>query len=114
LPSFFLNWPNFLDVLAGNFFGSWQHCPEGDLFTAGQAGTAKPRCLPAGRTGPAGSEEILSSVARWQNFRPKSSKGAIEKKFVAEFWLILPKTGRKGAAENFQKKFLIFSCDNHV
>jgi hypothetical protein len=25
LPSFFLNWPNFLDVLAGNFFGTWQH-----------------------------------------------------------------------------------------
>jgi hypothetical protein len=67
------------------------------------------------RTGPASSEEILSSVARWQKFRPKSSKGAAErKKFVAEFWLILPKTGRKGAAENFQKKFLIFSCDNHV
>ncbi len=58
------------------------------------------------------------SVARWQKFRPKSSKGAAEKKswpkeFVAEFWLILPKSGRKGAAENFQKKFLIFSCDNH-
>ena len=50
-------------------------------------------------------------VAR-QKFRPKSSKGATEKKFLAEFWLILPKTGRKGATENFQKKFLIFSCDN--
>ena len=25
LPSFFSNWPNFLDVLAGNFFGTWQH-----------------------------------------------------------------------------------------
>jgi hypothetical protein len=25
-PNFFLNWPNFLDVLAGNFFGNWQHC----------------------------------------------------------------------------------------
>jgi hypothetical protein len=36
------------------------------------------------------------------------------KEFVAEFWLILPKNGRKGAAENFQKKFLVFSCDNHV
>ncbi len=59
---------------------------------------------------------IKFSVARWQKFRPKSSKGATEKKswpkeFVAEFWLILPKSGRKGAAENFQKKFLIF---NHV
>jgi hypothetical protein len=59
-----------------------------------------------------------ASVARWQKFRPKSSKGAADKKswpkeFVAEFWLILPKRGRKGAAENFQKKFLIFSCDNH-
>jgi len=36
------------------------------------------------------------------------------KEFVAEIWLILPKSGRKGAAENFLKKFLIFSCDNHV
>jgi hypothetical protein len=59
------------------------------------------------------------SVARWQKFRPESSKGAAEKKsrpkeFVAEFWLILSKSGRKGAAEYFQKKFLIFSCDNHV
>ena len=62
------------------------------------------------RTGPAGSEEILSSVARWQKFRPKSSKGAAEeKKFVAEFWLILPKTGRKGAAENFQKSSLFLA-----
>jgi hypothetical protein len=63
--------------------------------------------------------EVGTSVARWQKFRPKSSKGAAEnkswqKEFVAEFWLILPKSGRKGAAENFQKKFLIFSCDNHV
>ena len=31
---------------------------------------------------------------------------------LAELWLILPKTGRKGAAENIQKKLLIFSCDN--
>jgi hypothetical protein len=38
-------------------------------------------------------------VAR-QKFRPKSSKGATKKKILAEFWLILPKTGRKGAAEN--------------
>jgi hypothetical protein len=48
-------------------------------------------------------------VAR-QKFRPKRSKGATQKKFLAEFWLILPKTGRKGAAENVQNKFLIFSC----
>ena len=47
-----------------------------------------------------------------QKFRPKSSKRATKKKFLAEFWLILPKTGRKGAAENIQKMFLIFSCDN--
>jgi hypothetical protein len=37
-------------------------------------------------------------VTRWQKFRPKSSKGAAEKKswpkeFVAEFWLILPEKG---------------------
>ena len=44
----------------------------------------------------------------------KLKRGHRKKKFVAEFWLILPKTGRKGAAENFQNKFLIFSCDNHV
>ncbi len=43
----------------------------------------------------------------------KLKRGHRKKKFVAEFWLILPKTGRKGAAENFQKKSLIFSCDNH-
>jgi len=42
----------------------------------------------------------------------KLKRGHRKKKFLAEFWLILPKTGRKGAAENFQKKFLIFSCDN--
>ena len=24
-PNFFQNWPNFSDVLAGNFFGTWQH-----------------------------------------------------------------------------------------
>jgi hypothetical protein len=36
------------------------------------------------------------------------------KESVADLWLILPKSGRKGAAENFQQNFLIFSCDNHV
>jgi hypothetical protein len=60
----------------------------------------------------------FTGVARWQKFQPKSSKWAAEKKswpkeFVAEFWLNLPKSGRKGAAENFQKKFLIFSYDNY-
>ena len=40
----------------------------------------------------------------------KKLKRGHKKKFLAEFWLILPKTGRKGAAENFQNKFLIFSC----
>jgi len=43
----------------------------------------------------------------------KLKRGRRKKKFVAEFWLILPKRGKKGAAENFQKKFLIFSYDNH-
>ena len=42
----------------------------------------------------------------------KLKRGHRKKKFLAEFWLIIPKTGRKGAAENIQKKFLIFSCDN--
>ncbi|MFN9981747.1 MAG: hypothetical protein ACK53Y_17610, partial [bacterium] len=45
-----------------------------------------------------------------RNSGQKAQKGPQKKKFVAEFWLILPKTGRKGAAENFQNKFLIFSC----
>jgi hypothetical protein len=30
----------------------------------------------------------------------KKLKRGHKKKFLAEFWLILPKTGRKGAAEN--------------
>jgi hypothetical protein len=45
-----------------------------------------------------------------RNSGQKAQKGPQKKKFVAEFWLILPKTGRKGAAENFQNKFFIFSC----
>ena len=54
------------------------------------------------------------SVARLpgRNSGQKAQKGPQTKKFLAEFWLILPKTGRKGAAENIQKMFLIFSCDN--
>ena len=55
-----------------------------------------------------------TSVARLpgRNSGQKAQKGPQKKKFLAEFWLILPKTGRKGAAENIQKMFLIFSCDN--
>jgi hypothetical protein len=30
----------------------------------------------------------------------KKLKRGHKKKFLAEFWLILPKTGRKGASEN--------------
>ena len=56
-----------------------------------------------------GPAVLPCSVARWQKFRPKSSQGATEKKFVAEFWLILPKTGRKGAAENFHKSSLFLA-----
>jgi hypothetical protein len=46
-----------------------------------------------------------------RNSGQKAQKGLQVKKswpkeFVAEFWLILPKCGRKEAAENFQKKFL--------
>ena len=52
------------------------------------------------RTGPAGSEEILSSVARWQKFRPKSSKGAAEEKkicgrILADFTKNWQKRGRR-------------------
>jgi hypothetical protein len=39
----------------------------------------------------------------------KLKRGHKKKKFLAEFWLILPKTGRKGAAENFQYKFLFLA-----
>ena len=35
-----------------------------------------------------------------RNSGQKAQKGPQKKKFLAEFWLILPKTGRKGAAEN--------------
>jgi hypothetical protein len=75
-------------------------------------------CFPC-RTGPAGRYSQFSgapphttSVARLpgRNSGQKAQKGPQKKKFLAEFWLILPKTGRKGAAENFQNKFLIFSC----
>ncbi len=76
-------------------------CGERGQLLNGPSPSAHPR-LPIGQllNGPS------PSVARWQKFRPKSSKGAAEKKswpkeFVAEFWLILPKSGRKGAAENW-------------
>ena len=44
-----------------------------------------------------------------RNSGQKAQKGPQKKKFVAEFWLILPKTGRKGAAENFQKSSLFLA-----
>jgi len=55
-----------------------------------------------------------TSVARLpgRNSGQKAQKGPQKTKILAEFWLIIPKTGRKGAAENIQKKFLIFSCVN--
>ena len=123
-----------LSFLAG-ISATWQHwSPElsaPPLFNAGWAGTASnPACCPPCRllslpcrTGPAGRYSQFSgapphttSVARLpgRNSGQKAQKGPQKKKFLTEFWLILPKTGRKGAAENFQKKFLIFSCDNHV
>ena len=52
-----------------------------------------------------------TSVARLpgRNSGQKAQKGPQKKKFLAEFWLILPKTGRKGAAENFQKSSLFLA-----
>jgi len=44
-----------------------------------------------------------------RNSGQKAQKGPQKKKFVAEFWLILPKTGRKGATENFQKSSLFLA-----
>jgi hypothetical protein len=59
------------------------------------------------------SAEQVAEIPAKKLKRGRRKKGW-PKEFVAEFWLILPKSGRKGAAENFQKKFLIFSCHNHV
>jgi hypothetical protein len=39
----------------------------------------------------------------------KLKRGRRKKKFEAKFWLILPKTGRKGAAESFQKSSLFLA-----
>ena len=84
----------------------------------GPGNTAHNWVLPY-RPGPAGRYSQFSgapphttSVARLpgRNSGQKAQKGPQKKKILAEFWLILPKTGRKGAAENFQNKFLIFSC----
>jgi hypothetical protein len=61
-------------------------------------------------------ERINSSVARWPEFRPKSSKEAGGKKVGRKnlwpnFGRILPtvkEKPRKGAEENFLKKFHVF------
>ena len=85
------------------------------------AGPVRQVILPAARpagcfpccTGPAGRYSQFSGApphTGGRNSGQKAQKGPQKKKFVAEFWLILQKTGRKGAAENFQNKFLIFSC----
>jgi hypothetical protein len=64
---------------------------------------------------------LYISVARWPKFRPKRSKGAVEKlswpeEFMAEFWpnfgRILPKVAEKGAEEYFLKKYLIERCSH--
>ena len=72
--------------------------------TAGRGGGGRLNCMyiecvSATPNPPLEFRKWCCKVAR-QKFRPKSSKGATKKKFLAEFWLILPKTGRKGAAEN--------------
>ena len=41
----------------------------------------------------------------------RGHKKKISGRILADFY---QKQAEKGAAENFQKKFLIFSCDNHV
>jgi hypothetical protein len=56
-----------------------------------------------------------SSIARWPKFRPKSSKGAGEKKcwpeeLVAEFW---PKFAEKRAKKFFERISLFYSNDKH-
>jgi hypothetical protein len=49
-----------------------------------------------------------------RNSGQKAQKGPQKKKFVAVFWLILPKTGRKRGRRKFSKEVPYFSCDNHV
>ncbi len=89
-------------------------CHPATVVLAGRGGGQKP--VSVGRQDHRGDthtpDRQQHHTHKRQKFRPKSSKGATQKKFLAEFWLILPKTGRKGAAENIQKMFLIFSCDN--
>jgi hypothetical protein len=53
-----------------------------------------------------------------RNSGQKAQKGPQKNKVARKnlwpnFGWILPKSGRKGVAENFQKNFLIFSYDNH-
>jgi hypothetical protein len=55
----------------------------------------------------------MSSVARWQKFRPKSSKGAAEKKswpkeFAAEFWLNFTKKWQIRGHRKFSKEVPYF------
>ena len=65
-----------------------------------------------GRGGGGGTVQEMVLQGYQAEIPAKKLKRGHKKKFLAEFWLILPKTGRKGAAENIQKKFLFFSCDN--
>jgi hypothetical protein len=56
---------------------------------------------------------VHTSVARWQKFQPKSSKGAAEKKswpkeFVAEFWLNFTKKWQKKGSRKFSKEVPYF------
>ncbi len=44
----------------------------------------------------------------------KLKRGRRNKNLWPYFGWFYQKQAEKGAAENFQKKFLIFSCDNHV
>ena len=63
------------------------------------------------RTGPAGrsSGQFTQCCQVAEIPAKKLKRGRRKKKFVAEFWLILPKTGRKGAAENFQQSSLFLA-----
>jgi hypothetical protein len=59
-----------------------------------------------------------ASVARWPKFRPKSSKGAEEKKswleeFVAEFWPNFAEKGPKKFLERISFLAELFSSTGH-
>jgi hypothetical protein len=84
---------------------SQQYCvsvPRPDLFNAGRASTARRAWDLAHTHQPswAGGGRLNCMYIECVSAKIISAQKGPQKKILAEFWLILPKTGRKGAAEN--------------